>query len=253
MRRLTFVLVAAVSTIALAQVASAADLGRPVYKAPPPPAAPVQNWTGWYVGLNAGYGWENTIDDSASGLFCDPLGAFCPTPPPPGFTTPSGALAAAVPPRFDTHPKGFIGGGQIGYNYQFAPNWVAGVETDFQGADIKGDETVGGSALAGAIAPFIPVNVTGTGSQKLDWFGTLRGRLGWVPVNPLLIYATGGLAYGHTETNVSFSASTAGQPVAFVPCAPGPCTGSSRQCFKHSRGLDCRRGTGMDVRAAVVS
>jgi outer membrane immunogenic protein len=47
--------------------------------------------------------------------------------------------------------------------------------------------------------------VTAAGSQRIDWFGTLRGRLGWTPTPPLLIYATGGLAYGQVKTNVSFT------------------------------------------------
>jgi outer membrane immunogenic protein len=45
----------------------------------------------------------------------------------------------------------------------------------------------------------------GTANQKIDWFGTLRGRVGWLPVNALLVYATGGLAYGHVRTNIAFS------------------------------------------------
>lgn len=112
-----------------------------------------------------------------------------------------------------------MGGGQIGYNYQTGA-FVWGVETDFQGADIKGDQTASGSVLQDPFSSAF-VNVTGTGRQKIDWFGTLRGRMGWVPVNTLLIYATGGLAYGHTETDVSFSASSNN---IFVPC---PCTGST--------------------------
>jgi outer membrane immunogenic protein len=107
-------------------------------------------------------------------------------------------LSAAVPGRFDTHPSGFIGGGQIGYNYQTGV-FVWGVEADFQGAAIKG------TASATNTDSVFGFSLSGTGSQKIDWFGTLRGRVGWTPMSPLLIYATGGLAYGNTETNVSFS------------------------------------------------
>jgi outer membrane immunogenic protein len=45
----------------------------------------------------------------------------------------------------------------------------------------------------------------GTGDEKLDWLSTARRRLGWLPVNSLLVYATGGLAYGHVQTSVAFS------------------------------------------------
>jgi outer membrane immunogenic protein len=202
MRRLSIAVIAAASTIAFAQIASAADLGRRVYKAPPPPPTPIYSWTGWYVGLNAGYAWENTIDNTVTTNAC--FNNF------PAILCP--AAAAAIPTRFDTHPKGFIGGAQIGYNYQIAPDWLVGIETDFQGADIKGDDSQSNSVKIGSANPF---NSTGTGSQKIDWFGTVRGRLGWLPVNPLLVYATGGLAYGHTRTDVSFAS------------AIGPLTGAA--------------------------
>ena len=193
MRRVSITIVAAVSTIAFAQFASAADLPRKAPVAVPPPP-PVYSWTGFYAGLNAGGSWGNTtIDNSASVNFCSGIvPAFCP------------ASAATLPGQFDPHLTGFIGGGQIGYNYQFASNWVAGLEADFQGADIKGDASGTNTTVVPGF-PTNPLTIAGTGSQKIDWFGTLRGRVGWLPVNSLLVYATGGLAYGHVQTDVSFS------------------------------------------------
>jgi outer membrane immunogenic protein len=111
------------------------------------------------------------------------------------------AIATAVPAQLNTRPGGFIGGGQIGYNWQ-AGLFVWGVETDFQGANISGSATVTNSTQP---ALFTTATVTAAGSQKIDWFGTLRGRLGWTPTPPLLIYATGGLAYGRVKTDVSFT------------------------------------------------
>jgi outer membrane immunogenic protein len=61
------------------------------------------------------------------------------------------------------------------------------------------------------VPPFPPgalVPTTGTGSEEIDWFGTVRGRLGWTPTSPLLVYATGGLAYAHVQTGASFSIQT---------------------------------------------
>ena len=186
MRRVSVAAIAVVFAIALAQTASAADLPVKAPRYAPPPPAPVYNWTGWYAGLNAGGGWESGDIDNISTLVCILSPELCPLP---------------IPGQFDTDPSGFIGGGQLGYNYQFAPHWVAGLETDFQGADIKGNANVTNAILVpnGAINA-----VTGTANQKLDWFGTLRGRLGWLPINPLLVYATGGLAYGHVQTDISF-------------------------------------------------
>jgi len=169
--------------------ASAADL---VVKAPPP--APVYSWTGSYAGLNAGGGWGGTIDNVVTSNDCSgPLNC-------PAFIIP---LNASVPARFDTRPRGFIGGGQFGRSWQTRA-FVWGIETDFQWTAIEGDATAVSSGRVGIPAPTGFVTVTSTASQKIDWLGTLRGRFGWLPVNSLLVYATGGLAYGQVRTDVSF-------------------------------------------------
>ncbi len=82
-------------------------------------------------------------------------------------------------------PSGGFGGGQIGYNWQglfgYSP-WVIGIEADIQGAGIS-DSTGYGPAYM---------------QNSLNWFGTVRGRLGYA-IGPTLIYATGGFAYGEVE------------------------------------------------------
>src|SRR5262245_32622239 len=100
MRRLSAALIAAVSIIALTQIASAADLPRkaPAYTPPPPP---VYSWTGFYVGGNIGYGWGNGDTD------------FIPLPTAAGFVN-------LAPTTLSTDPKGVIGGIQVGYNWQVA-------------------------------------------------------------------------------------------------------------------------------------
>ena len=201
--RLSAVLIGCITAVAFAQLASAADLPRKAPAYAPPPPAPVYSWTGWYVGLNAGGGWGNNdpIDNSVTSAFCNTAAGFvgCVAP----LNSFSNAVAAAVPGQFNTRPQGFIGGGQIGYNFQSGPV-VWGVETDFQGANIKGSDSQAVTAVPVGF-PAFPITVAGTGSQKLDWFGTLRGRLGWLPANPLLVYVTGGLAYGHVSLNTSFA------------------------------------------------
>jgi outer membrane immunogenic protein len=74
-----------------------------------------------------------------------------------------------------TAPSGVAGGGQIGYNWQVHPNWVLGIETDLQ--------------ASGANDTFAAYKFSN------QWFGTVRGRAGYA-MNNVLIYATGGLAYG---------------------------------------------------------
>jgi outer membrane immunogenic protein len=192
MRCVSIAAVLAACVITFPQLVSAADL--PVKAQPLPPPAPVYNWTGFYAGLNAGGAWENTIDNSFTPGACSFLAVACTGAVP--------VFGAALPPQLNTHPSGFIGGGQIGYNFQTGA-FLWGIETDFQGADVKGNASV-----TNTVATFIgggPFSFTSTGSQRIDWFGTLRARVGWLPTNSLLLYATGGLAYGHTESAAAFS------------------------------------------------
>lgn len=144
----------------------------------PPLAAPAWSWTGFYAGLNGGYGWGT-----------DPV-AFSPA----NATTVIYFTGGAVPASITTTPQGGFFGGQIGYNYQWS-SFVAGVEADFDAADISGSGAV--STTAFAFAPF-----TTQASQKLSDLGTLRVRLG-VAADKALLYVTGGLAYGRTQLNTS--------------------------------------------------
>jgi outer membrane immunogenic protein len=200
MPRLPVAVIAGALLVGLSGVASAQDM--PVKR---PAAVVAAAWTGPYIGLNAGDARnDRRIDNRILSVFCDQagiIGPVCSTHP--NITD---ALVASVPPGFDTTPKGFIGGGQIGYGFQPTPQLVWGIEADFQDAHVRG------SANTLTRSPFFfdVATVTGAASQKIDFFGTLRARLGWLPIEPLLLYATGGLAYGHLETSVSFLRS--------VPC-----------------------------------
>ncbi len=185
MRRLTIAAVVAVSTIALMQIASAADLPRkaPAYTPPPPP--PPYNWTGFYVGGNVGYGWATADNDLSISQPEDPV----PNP-----------LVATLSGTDSTKVKGVIGGVQAGYNWQFNPNWLLGVEADFQASGQKGTTLYGATII---ITPPSGVGnnpATVTDTNKLDWFGTARGRLG-VTSDRWLVYATGGLAYGQVKVS----------------------------------------------------
>jgi outer membrane immunogenic protein len=106
--------------------------------------------------------------------------------------------------------NGFIGGGQVGYNYQWGPSFVIGIEADMQGAGISGSGMSVGQAGSGA-----PnwtnhgrhdIFFTATGVNNIqagvDWMGTVRGRLGYLVMPTLLVYATGGLSYGGVHANV---------------------------------------------------
>jgi outer membrane immunogenic protein len=176
MRRIHCATLAAVAVIGFASVASAADL--PV-KAPmytkAPVVAPLYNWTGFYIGLNAGYSWGRQDNDLVNVVT--------------GVTEFSNS----------DHLNGFIGGGQIGYNWQ-VNQWVFGLEADFQGSGQKGDGTFFIAAIPGILAAGTPAS-TFNYTDKLDWFGTVRGRIGYAmgATGNWLPYVTGGWAYGHGE------------------------------------------------------
>ena len=189
--------------------ALAADL--PSRKAAPilPPPPPPPMWTGFYVGLNAGGTWSgsNAITTTASPAFpFAPLGNVVP------YTFASAALAST---NIGAGTGGFIGGGQIGYNWQFYNNFVVGVEADIQGL-------AGGSAsgtAGGVLAPVAGESIVSstTASRSLDYFGTVRGRLGWLFSPTLLLYGTGGFAYGGVSVNTNTFQQIVGAPAVANP------------------------------------
>lgn len=128
-------------------------------------AAPVANWAGFYGGLNAG---------GATAL-----------------NRSSVAVVGAPTESFNLSPDGYLGGGQIGYNLQ-AGALVYGLEADIQGATLRDNKNCLLTCVPGTAANF---------DQKLQWFGTVRGRLGY-SLGSTLFYATGGLAYGNVKTRV---------------------------------------------------
>jgi outer membrane immunogenic protein len=176
MRHFSVAALAAVSTLAVMQSTFAADLPRraPAYT-PPMPIA--YSWTGFYIGLNAGGHWgRDEVTTAASAINFTAVGAA-------NFN----AGAAGT-----NDPSGFIGGLQIGYNWQFT-NFVLGFEGDVNGLTGKTTRTFiyPGPAPAAGDA-FIT-------SAESSFLATVRGRLGWA-IDRTLLYATGGLAVGTVKT-----------------------------------------------------
>src|SRR5262249_2970814 len=218
MRR-SLALISAVSFIAFTQYASAADLPRKAPAYTPPPPAPILTWTGWYVGLNAGGIWANNSDfnnTATSFVVIDTV----------ADRAIARAMAAGVPLSFHTgNNAGFIGGGQFGYNYQTGAV-VWGFETDIQGTSLRGSDSAFNRVPVGL--GFGTNDMAASANSKLDVFGTLRARLGWTPSPTWLIYATGGLAYGHVETNVAFVSHLNG----CANCGPDPFTSASEDKWR---------------------
>jgi opacity protein-like surface antigen len=143
--------------------------------------APISSWRGFYVGVNAGGGF-GTNRARETGL--PNTGAL--------------ALLASRDFTLDHNASGFVAGGQVGYNMQFN-RWVVGIEADIDGANIGGSSQVTGVGVAqrnGGVA--FPTNFV-RASEKVDYIGTVRGRIGGLVTDDLLVYATGGLAYGRVN------------------------------------------------------
>ncbi len=179
-------LLASAALIGTAAVASAADLPR---RAAPPPVftpVPVFTWTGFYAGFNAGYGF-GTQDDRAPTVIGVPAASGL-------FTNAASGNTGVLAFGNRNNNEGFVGGGQIGYNYQFTPGsgFVVGIEADAQYADF-GRNRNRFAATPGLNPGSLVFNPNGVSS--LDYFGTVRGRLGYA-FDRTLVYATGGFAYG---------------------------------------------------------
>ena len=183
------ILLASAGAMALTVVAQAAE---PLPPPPPPPPPPL--WTGPYLGVNVGYGFGGDSNVDGFQIFPGEAGSGEP-----------GDDAAVARWNFSNNLRGVIGGGQLGYNYQFPGTaWVAGFETDFQGAGL--------TSAASRTAPFFFLSPPGAGEefanafffdQRVSFFGTLRGRLGWSITPTFLLYGTGGLAYGEVRQTFS--------------------------------------------------
>ena len=173
----------------------------------PPIVDPPYNWTGFYLGGNIGYSWGRATTDQTDTLTTSSLTrafridtgaevtAITGSIPFAGIVFPLAGPSTTATSGTSGKAKvdGFVGGVQGGYNWQFDRSWVVGIETDFQGTAERGDFSICATGcLVGA--------ARGSASHQLDWYGSLRGRLGFLPHERVFLYATGGLAYGHLRS-----------------------------------------------------
>lgn len=137
------------------------------------------SWTGSYIGLNAGFAWNSSkhIRDAeyhANGIFDSE----------------------------DNNSKNSItGGGQIGYNYQI-DNIILGIEADLNFANLQKEYTAKVTTTTTRDPNYIyNYEYNMQDKNKIEWFGTIRPRLGFTPTERLMVYATGGLAYGKVKSS----------------------------------------------------
>ena len=157
----------------------------------PPPMVMGTDWTGFYLGADVGAAWTSQ-DYRTSVPATSAFGAANTliTVPFDGSTQ----WGRSLPGNSDV---GFTGGGHLGYNLDLHNRIVVGVETDVQ---YNGADSTSHSAFT-ATDPTGSGTVTNVARSTVPWFGTLRGRMGTTALNPnLLIYGTGGFAYGRNDT-----------------------------------------------------
>lgn len=129
---------------------------------------------------------------------------------------PTPAAFGSAPFTASNNRDGFLGGVQVGFNWQ-AGVWVFGVEADISFADVNGASTLGPTLAFPGLAP-IPGS-TYTSNWDMNWFGTVRGRLGFTAANTLLLYVTGGLAYADIDYLARTTFAPGGRLTTLVPQA----------------------------------
>lgn len=180
--------VAALFTVALsAAAASAADLPARTYSKAPVVVAPVYDWTGFYVGLNAGGAWSQSNPTTTT--------VFSPT----GYFATTSTPAIGIVGNQNINRSSFTGGLTGGYNWQVS-SAVVGIEADFNYFGVKGSAT--GTALYPCCAP---TTFTVSTSESADWLATVRGRIGFLATPAFLLYGTGGLAVANVRASYLFT------------------------------------------------
>jgi outer membrane immunogenic protein len=199
---------AAAATFSAAPIAAAADLPQaPVYTKAPP-VAPAADWTGFYLGLGVGARSANanvsTVSETA-GPFFNVLALVCGGGFGGGGTSCATQTLSSTAFRFDPY---------IGFNWQFAPQWVAGFEGDFGFANNK--STLNGAAYPGG--GVFNLSLAGDSfAVKSTWDAGARLRLGYLVTPTFLLYATGGAAWQHVAATATCNDGTVCSAVAAPP------------------------------------
>jgi outer membrane immunogenic protein len=229
------ILLTAVSVVAMTSSAFAAE--KMSDQAAAVTAEPAPLWTGFYAGINAGYGlgttattqnsswalndnwaqWESYASRSPTGCNGKNGRVSCSSYTDPNYGTSSIANAGIA----NLTQGGAVGGAQLGYNYNFLTKYVIGVESDFQGSSIQGSGSYSGLSSDSysrsnngkhyynysGTRNFVGV---GKNDAGLTWLGTARAKVGYLITPYLMLYGSGGLSFGSSwssSKNYSFALS----------------------------------------------
>src|SRR5829696_8247476 len=174
---LTVSTVAVAATFAFAGAVNAADMIEPEPEM-------VSDWTGFYLGAHFGV---------AGGDFEYPV-SICDTED----------TSDCIDADFELDSSGLFAGGQICFNWQMN-NLVLGIEADASWTNLEGK-------LDADINFFDDADFNLSAGSEVNWFGTIRGRLGFLLTPAFLVYGTGGAAFGDVESGYNVSLCQAGNP-----------------------------------------
>jgi outer membrane immunogenic protein len=187
-----------------------------------PPMAPIYDWSGFYVGVNAGGVWDRgNLTDTSGSVFALAPFAFISAAGVPTFVPGTIPLPGTLTVGSGQHGS-FVGGGQVGYNWQ-SGRWVYGLEGQIQG--LKTGQDFAFAFQPGVfVFPFATNALTGNGTIERDIQAALRGRLGYT-WDRLLVYGTGGVAFTRLKTNAAYTYTFALAPgLGPVPGVSNPTT-----------------------------
>jgi outer membrane immunogenic protein len=223
-------------SFATSGLAFAADMA---VKAPPAPApTPVLTWTGFYGGIQFGGGWSG--DQGLNFSPNDPVAAQLASGTPPFFP---GEQPLAT--RFGISQSGAVGGFEAGYNWQAGANWLLGLEADFSFSGMSGQATGPTSIFTTAVpAGASPIMQSLTANEQTDWYGTVRGRAGWLATPNLLLFGTGGFAYGRVAGSANYLLTAPGLGFNF---SGGPIGGFGFNCAG-IQAATCFAGSSSEIR-----
>lgn len=177
----------AIFKIAIFGIALAALIGRPVFAAAPTPMP--YSWTGFYTGIGFGAGWSGQAVN------------FSPNDPAAALLLGGGFLGGEQPVAggYRVSQSGAVGGFAAGYSWLAGSNWLWGLETDFSFSGMSGRATGPASFVQN------PSTQSTAAAQSTDWYGTVRARAGWLATPNLLLFGTGGFAYGRTNASATYT------------------------------------------------
>jgi outer membrane immunogenic protein len=205
---------AILGALVAAAPSTAADMA-PAYKAAAMPA-PAYNWSGFYGGVTAGGGMASLpVTDMDSSPV---IGSFLNGP----------ALKSG----------GAVGGLHAGYNWQFAPSFLVGIEGDFNWSSFKASDTSCSGDCAAHINEFA--------SSRLDQFGTVRARFG-LTADRTLVFVTAGPAWGHIKSLLTDLNCPTAACATFLGVPAGAATDAAANSSFH---VGVALGTGVEYAAS---